>query len=433
MHRHLTSSVKVLLPHRTLTERKNPMRPKTITKLLNLPNFQVESVLKQTDNSIHLNIDLIKTSAPVCSACGTVHPIATHSISRVIVEDLPLCGKRTFLYVPKRKTCCPIDGKIRVEKFSWLRGRFTARFAEQVYRLTSITTNAEAGWYLGLDDETVYRIDRSMLEELAKEKLSPVPAPSTMSVDEVAWQKWHKYVTNVVDIETRKVIWNHNGRGKSTLNAFFKDLGKENSLKIDAVACDGARGFLSSIRQNATNALIVLDHFHVKSYLNDALDTVRKEQLRKARQDENADLANLLHCRKKFILMQGKSSKRQQNVLDKLANLNDTVYRSMLLKEQFLEVYRAPSRKKAQVGLRQWISAALASKIIPFHELAMKFFRKRHFILNYFRRRITSAISEGINNKIKRLKRMAYGYKDVSYFLLKIHQHCGLLSPRLST
>lgn len=272
-----------------------------------------------------------------------------------------------------------------------------------------------------------------MLEELAKEKLSPVPAPSTMSVDEVAWQKWHKYVTNVVDIETRKVIWNHNGRGKSTLNAFFKDLGKENSLKIDAVACDGARGFLSSIRQNAKDALIVLDHFHVKSYLNDALDTVRKEQLRKARQDENADLANLLHCRKKFILMQGKSSKRKQNVLDKLANLNDTVYRSMLLKEQFLEVYRAPSRKKAQVGLRQWISAALASKIIPFHELAMKFFRKRHFILNYFRRRITSAISEGINNKIKRLKRMAYGYKDVSYFLLKIHQHCGLLSPRLST
>ena len=84
---------------------------------------------------------------------------------------------------------------------SWLRGRFTTRFAEQVYRLTSITTNAEAGWYLNLDDETVYRIDRSMLEELAKEKLSPVPTLSAMSVDEVAWQKWHRYVTNVVDID----------------------------------------------------------------------------------------------------------------------------------------------------------------------------------------------------------------------------------------
>jgi len=157
IHRHLTSFIKVLLPHRILTERKNPMQPETITKLLNLPNFQVKSVLRQTDNSIHLNIDVIKISASVCSACGGVHPIATHSISRVIVEDLPLCGKRTFLYVPKRKNTCPVDGKIRVEKFSWLRGRFTAPFAEQVYRLTSITTNAEAGWYLRLDDETVYR------------------------------------------------------------------------------------------------------------------------------------------------------------------------------------------------------------------------------------------------------------------------------------
>jgi transposase len=409
------------------------MQLKTITELLTLPNFQVVSILEQNDTSIHLYIDLVESVAPVCSACGMVHHSPVHSIGWIRAEDLPLCGKRVFLYVPKRKARCPKDSKIRVEKFSWLRGRFTSRFAEQVYRLTSISTNAEAGWYLSLDDETVYRIDRSILEELAKEKLSPVPAPTTMSVDEVAWQKWHKYVTNVVDIETRKVIWNHNGRGKSTLNAFFKELGTENSLKIDAVACDGARGFLSSIRQYAKNALVVLDHFHVKSYLNDALDTVRKEQLKKARKDNNAELADLLHCRKKFILMQGHSSKRQRNVLEQLARLNDEVYRAMLLKEQFLEIYRADTRQIASVGLRQWITAAFRSGIPAFIKLAEKFFRKRHFILNYFLRQITTAISEGINNKIKRLKRMAYGYKDVTYFLLKIHQHCGLLNPRLST
>lgn len=406
---------------------------KTITELLALPNFHVAKVLERTPTSLHLYVDLVEAVAPVCSNCGVVHHAPVHSIGWIRVEDLPLCGKRVFLYVPKRKVRCPNDGKIRVEQLDVLRGRFTQRFAEQVYRLTSITTNTEAGWFLDLDDETVYRIDRSMLEELAREKLSPVPAPSKMSVDEVAWQKWHKYVTNVIDIELRKVIWNHDGRGKSTLDAFFTALGKEKSSQIDAVACDGARGFLSSIRQHAKNALIVLDHFHVKSYLNDALDTVRKEELRKARKDKDTDLADLLHCRKRFILMQGKPSKRQRNVLEQLAELNDTVYRAMLLKEQFLEIYRSDSRKTAQAGLRQWIGAAFASKIPAFVELAQKFFRKRHFILNFFLMRITAAISEGINNKIKRLKRMAYGYKDVVYFLLKIHQHCGLLNPRLST
>ena len=409
------------------------MRIKTITELLNLPNFQVHKVLEKSEDSLHLYVDLVEPVAPVCSACSMVHHSPVHSVGWIRAEDLPLSGKRVFLYVPKRKSRCPLDGKIRNEQFSWLRGRFTTRFAEQVYRLTSITTNAEAGWFLNLDDETVYRIDRSMLEEFASEKLSPVPVPSAMSVDEVAWQKWHKYVTNVVDIEKRKVIWNHNGRGKSTLDAFFNALGKDNASKIEAVACDGARGFLSSIRQHAKNALIVLDHFHVKSYLNDAVDTVRKEQLRKARRENNDDLANLLHCRKKFILMQGNPSSRQRNVLEQLAELNDEVYRAMLLKEQFLEVYQAKTRQTASAGLAQWIVAAYRSGIVPFKELAEKFFRKRHIILNYFRQRITSAISEGINNKIKRLKRMAYGYKDVSYFLLKIHQHCGLLNPRLST
>ena len=69
----------------------------------------------------------------------------------------------------------------------------------------------------------------------------------------------------------------------------------------------------------------------------------------------------------------------------------------------------------------------------PFIDLAERFFRKRHYILNIFDHRISTAVSEGINNKIKRLRRMAYGYKDVHYFMLKIHKHCGLLNPKLST
>ena len=135
-----------------------------------------------------------------------------------------------------------------------------------MYRLTSITTSQEAGWYLGLDDEVVYRIDRQQLEELARQMLSPVPAPTYMSVDEVAWQKWHQYVTNVVDIDKRKVIWNHDSRGKAVLDSFYKDLGAKHCAKIEAVASDGARGFLSATKEHAKNALIVLDHFHVKKY-----------------------------------------------------------------------------------------------------------------------------------------------------------------------
>jgi transposase len=355
-----------------------------------------------------------------------------HSKETVVVEDVGLCGRRVFLQVVKRKVRCPEDGRIRVEKFAWIRERFTKRFAEQITRLTAITTNQEAGWYLGLDDEKVYRIDRKMLEEAARQKLEPVPAPTHMSVDEVAWQKWHRYVTNVVDIDKRKVIWNDDGRGKEVLDGFYTALGPENSKKIKAVASDGARGYLSSTKEHAAQALIVLDHFHVKKYLNDAVDTVRKQELQTARSQNNKELTAMLHCNKRFILMQNKVTDKKRDLLEKLAQLNQGVYQALLLKEQFLSIYAAGDRSTAWANLKAWIVAALQCGLPSFEELGRKLFRKRHYVLNYFICKITTAVSEGINNKIKRLKRMAYGYRDVKYFLLKIHQHCGLLNPRLS-
>ena len=409
------------------------MQLDTITELLQIPGFKVTHMMTCTENRREFLLEREEESASICSGCGKVHNTAVHSKGRVIVEDLPMSSKRVYLHVPKRKSVCLEDGSIRVEELEWIRGRFTRRFVEQVYRLTSITTNKEAGWFLGIDDETVYRIDKGMLEELSLEKIEKVKAPRHMSVDEVAWQKWHKYVTNVVDVDRRKVIWNYEGRGKSTLDRFYHKIGKEGCKRIKAVASDGAKGFLASTREHLKNALIVLDHFHVKKYLNEAVDTVRKEELRKARQQGHEELSQMLHCNKRFILMQNKVTNKQKDMLDKLSTLNERIYKAMLLKEQFLSLYISGNRRVAYANLRAWIGAAIRSGIVSFVELGYKFFRKRHYVLNYFVCKITSAISEGINNKIKRLKRMAYGYRDVKYFLLKIHQHCGLLDPKLST
>jgi transposase len=404
----------------------------TITELLNIPTHRITQIAGYQEDRAYFVLEPREGVEPICSACGKEHAGLVHSKETVVVEDVGLCGRRVFLRVVKRKIRCPVDGRIRVEKLAWIRERFTKRFAEQITRLTAITTNQEAGWYLGLDDEKVYRIDRKMLEEAARQKLEPVPAPTHMSVDEVAWQKWHRYVTNVVDIDKRKVIWNDDGRGKEVLDGFYTALGKKNSKKIKAVASDGARGYIASTKEHAKHALIVLDHFHVKKYLNDAVDTVRKQELQTARSQNNKELTAMLHCNKRFILMQNKVTDKKRDLLEKLAQLNQGVYQALLLKEQFLSIYAAGDRSTAWANLKAWIVAALQCGLPSFEELGRKLFRKRHYVLNYFICKITTAVSEGINNKIKRLKRMAYGYRDVKYFLLKIHQHCGLLNPRLS-
>ena len=113
----------------------------TITELLNIPNHKVAGVIKSDPERRYMILERIKDTPPVCSGCGHVHGTSVHSREIVLVEDLRMSGKRIFLWVPKRKIRCIEDGRIRVEEINWIKGRFTDRFAEQVYRLTSITTN----------------------------------------------------------------------------------------------------------------------------------------------------------------------------------------------------------------------------------------------------------------------------------------------------
>jgi transposase len=118
------------------------------------------------------------------------------------------------------------------------------------------------------------------------------------------------------------------------------------------------------------------------------------EKLRKARINQDEELINLINCRQRFILLKSRKNLTERGVeyLNRLCEINQAIYKAMLPKESFLE--------------------------------------KIEYI-NWFKRKMSSVISEGFNNKIKRLKRIAYSYKDIDYFRLKIQQHCGLLNPRL--
>ena len=407
----------------------------SITRALSLPEFKVTQVHDIPDG-LRIHVRAHKRKEFVCSKCRQVHVGKVNSCKDVTVEDLKILGKRVWLIVTKRRMRCPADGQLHVELVDWVkpRARVTNRLAENVYRLTSITTNTEAGWYLGMDDEKVYRIDLETLEGLAAKKLEPTPTCKNMSVDEVAWQKYHRYLTNVINVDIRRVIWNAMGRTAEVLDKYYDGIGKANSEKIESVALDGAMTYISSTSKKAPNALIVYDKFHVVQRLNTTVDTVRKLELRKARKEDRTDLIDMMDCKQRFILLKKKENltENQKGRLDRLCSLNEPIYKAMSLKEEFLAIYKMVDETSAEESLNAWFAQATASGIQAFVILAEKFKNKAQYILNWFKKRISSAISEGINNKIKRLKRMAYGYRDVRYFLLKIHQHCGLLSPRFS-
>lgn len=412
------------------------MQRNTIRKLLNIPAYKVVKV-ESSDSAIHVWLQPHKRNRAVCSGCGKVHSGYYHSIKEVVVRDLSLGRMITYLHVPKRMCRCIEDDSIHVEEIEWLKlwSRVTKQFGEKVYRLTSITTNKEAGWFLGMDDEVVYRIDRDILEEKAAEKLDPIPSALNISVDEVSYLKYHRYLTNVIDTDRKLVVWNAKGRKAEVLDRYYKGVGQASCEKIESVALDGARTYISSTNRHAINALIVYDKFHVFQKLNNTVDTVRKCELQKARKNGDDQTVELTNCRQRFILLKNKSklTEKQDQYLKTLCKINEPIYKAMLLKEDFLQVYEQENLEQAEAHLKNWIAQAAESSLKAFQELAVSFSDKAQYILNWFKKRISSAISEGFNNKIKRLKRMAYGYRDIEYFKLKIHQHCGLLNPRLST
>jgi transposase len=407
-----------------------------IKKLLNIPGYKITDATL-FDTTIHLYLEPYKKRKPLCPQCGEEHRAGYHSSQWTEAQDLPISGKKVYLHIRKRRYRCPRDGKILTEDIPWLKkwARVTRRFAEQVSRLTAITTNQEAGWFLGMNDEAVYRIDKEVLEEKAREKLSPPPWAIHISIDEVSYRKYYRYLTNVIDIDRRLLIWNEKGRKAEVLNRYFQGIGKDNCARIESVALDGARHYISSSSRYAVNALIVYDRFHIMQKLNGAVDAVRKHELRKARTEKNNQLIELIDCKQRFILLKkkGNLTSRQTLYLNQLYELNEPIFKAMLLKESFLAVYSCTNAQEALVFLENWIQEATSSMLESFVALAESFTRKMQYILNWFKKKISSAISEGFNNKIKRLKRMAYGYKDIDYFRLKIHQHCGLLNPRLET
>lgn len=396
----------------------------TITQLLNIPGFHVVRLIKMTETEIHLRVEEKERT----------NFNKYHSCDIVPVEDLRMGQRRVYLHVLKRKYHNSETHKIETQRISWIakKGRVTKALAEQVYRLTSITTNVEAGWFLGMDDQKVYRIDKAMLESLSEQRIKPTPTSKNISVDEVAWKKHHRYLTNVVDVDEKVITWNKKGRKAEVLDMYYDSFTREQLEQIESVAIDGAKTYISSTKNNVPGAMIIWDRFHMVQKTNKTLDQIRRNELRAARRQKDIELIEMTNCKQRFMLFKARKdlTPRQENLLEQLCQANNPIYKGVLLKESLVSVYDLESEDEAIEHLYSWIDSALDSDLEPFIELAWSVVEKIEYILNWFCCRKSSAISEGFNNKIKRLKRMAYGYKDIHYFQLKIHQHCGYLNPR---
>jgi transposase len=241
---------------------------------------------------------------------------------------------------------------------------------------------------------------------------------SSIAIDEVYLGKRDKYVTLVINLEDGRVLWVHKGRGAEALQGFWERLGKRGRDNIECVACDMSAAYWSAVQEHLPKAALVFDRFHIVKLANESIDEVRRGI------QNTLDLTGRKAVKgKRYLLLHAKENLKAdaKAQLDEALKWNEPLSKAYYLKEDLRELWSQPGHAEACVYLQAWIVRARHSGLRPFERLALTLLAHAKSVLNYFHHRITSGKMEGINNKVGRLTRMAYGYRDTEFLHLKIY------------
>jgi len=369
----------------------------------------------------HILIVLKRTSktgkCPVCEKrCNNIHKRRLRKI-----RDLDIVQSKVFIEFTQYDICCSC-GYDGVEELDFVESysRYSKRFEEKVFILCTKMCIKDVAKEMRIGWEATKNIDK----EYAKKYLVDLDkiSPKQIGVDEVAYEKGHKYITVVRDVDLGKVIWTGKDRKKETLNTFFSKLGIEKCQEIVSAVVDMWDPFISSIQEN-TKAQIIFDKFHIAKKINEALDKVRRNEFSKA---DSLERKNMKH--KRFLILSRRKNLEldKKEILAQLLEQNENLYTAYILKEQILDIFDETDCRTGIKRFEKWFENVFQSGLNQFDDVVKTIKNYFYGIINYFNNRLTNAQSEGFNNKINVIRRRAYGFRDLDYFMLKIVQACGL-------
>lgn len=365
---------------------------------------------------------------PLCHACG--RPAGTiHSKGhRRILRDLNMAGAETWLQVGYRRIWCDKCNGTRVERLTFADAsvRITKRLARCIADLCKTMTVEDVAKHFGLDRKTVAAIDYDAL----KEEFGGTDYTNLriLAIDEIAVKKGHEYMTVVLDYLTGRVVWMGEDRCKETLDEFFAGMSETQKEDIEAVAIDMWEPYINRIKHHCPHAAIVFDFFHVVQAFSRVIDEVRREEFRKSTMEHRDVIKG-----SRYLLLKNAvnlTDKQRSKLKDVLA-INTTLSAVYILKDHLRNIFRDGNRKRTEHALGVWCS--MAEEID--HSGVRRFIGRLRFfkygILNHCDYPISTGKIEGVNNKIKVIKRKAYGYHNTHYFTLKVKQ--ALPGKKLTT
>ena len=319
--------------------------------------------------------------------------------------------------VPRIKTG---EGKVRQVDVPWARKQsgFTLLFEALAMSLieNEMPTNKVAK-LLGEHPNRIWRIFNYWIE-LAYQK-DDIRQVTQLGFDETSRRKGHSYITVAVDLEERRVIHVVKGKNAKTIRdikVYLDDKGVP-AKQISQASIDLSPAFISGIMEHFPQADITFDRFHVVKLLNEAMDTVRKQERKEHEQLKGH----------KYTFLKNKLSDKKQSELSELITLYPTLGEAYRLKILFNDLWTMPDKDSAIAFINHWFDDVEKSKIQPFMKFAKTVKAHLSGIINFIETKITNAILESINNKIQMAKKRARGYRNTNNFINMIYFLCSKL------
>ncbi len=347
-----------------------------------------------------------------CPECGRRGKIV-HTLAPRRWRDVRVCGRTVWLQHRPREIHCPTHGR-RVEQIPWAApsAQVSYRFEYVLLRYCRAMPQTVAAQLLGVASSTLSDLLHRVIE---RERQGHKPRGLTvLGIDEVSYAKRHKYATVVYDLERSCVVWVGRGRGRKTIDRFFKYMLSEyQKAQIRWACCDMSEAFMGAIRKHCPNAQLVLDRFHVVKAINDAVDEVRKEQWREASKEDRKALKGL-----RWLLYRHSSTRSREDTqtLKALEKANRRIYRAWRLKDEFEQLWEYHARWAAEAFLKRWTTTALKSRLEPLRKFVRTVRKHSDGILAFVDSRLTNAVAEGLNRIIRLVKNRASGFRSLEAF-----------------
>jgi len=380
-----------------------------------------------TQTEIEIPIEPRANGQAICSGCGERRPGYDRLPERRF-EYVPLWQIAVYLVYAMRRVDCPTCG-VKVEQVPWCDGK---------HQLTTTYRWFLAGWAkrlswqgvaeaFGTTWQNVFRsVQHAVSWGLAHRDLSGIEA---IGVDEVAWQKGHKYLTLVYQIDSgrKRLLWIGKDRTAKTFLRFFRMLGKERSQQLKFVCSDMWKAYLKVIAKKASQAIHVLDRFHIMQKMNQAIDEVRAGEARQMQKDGYEPI--LKHSRWCLLKRRENLTEKQTVKLSELLKYNLKSVRAHLLREDFQQFWEYVSPGWAGKFLDQWCTRTTRSQLEPMKRVAHTLRNHRELLLNWFRAKgaFSSGVVEGFNNKVKLTTRKSYGFRTYDAVETALYHNLGSL------